>query len=140
MFEIKPETTLDIYLPWPPSINHYYGHRALGKRVMQYIGAKGKKYREEVRQSLTRAMLEHCKKHFTSDTRLKIDAMVLSPDKRRRDIDNLLKASIDALMHAGVFPDDSQIDDIHIVRYIEHIQKPGGLMVRISVIESKAKE
>ena len=32
------------------------------------------------------------------------------PDLRRRDLDNLLKPTLDALQHAGVYEDDSQVD------------------------------
>ena len=31
------------------------------------------------------------------------------PDKRRRDIDNVQKALLDALQHGGAYGDDSQI-------------------------------
>jgi len=32
------------------------------------------------------------------------------PDRRRRDLDNIQKPVLDALEHAGVYMDDSQID------------------------------
>jgi crossover junction endodeoxyribonuclease RusA len=32
------------------------------------------------------------------------------PDRRRRDLDNLQKPVLDALEHAGIYEDDSQID------------------------------
>jgi crossover junction endodeoxyribonuclease RusA len=32
------------------------------------------------------------------------------PDRRRRDLDNLQKPLLDALQHAGVYEDDSQVD------------------------------
>jgi crossover junction endodeoxyribonuclease RusA len=32
------------------------------------------------------------------------------PDRRRRDLDNIQKPVLDALQHAGVYEDDSQID------------------------------
>lgn len=36
------------------------------------------------------------------------------PDRRRRDLDNLLKATLDALARAGVYEDDSQIKRIEM--------------------------
>ena len=38
------------------------------------------------------------------------------PDLRRRDLDNMFKAPLDALGHAGVYADDSQIHDLRIYR------------------------
>jgi crossover junction endodeoxyribonuclease RusA len=32
------------------------------------------------------------------------------PDRRQRDLDNLQKPALDAMEHAGVYQDDSQID------------------------------
>ena len=41
------------------------------------------------------------------------------PDLRKRDLDNLLKQTLDALQHAGIYLDDSQIDYILIRRGIK---------------------
>lgn len=38
------------------------------------------------------------------------------PDRRQRDLDNLHKGVLDALAFACVFDDDSQVDDLRIVR------------------------
>ena len=38
------------------------------------------------------------------------------PDRRRRDLDNLLKSLLDALQHTGIIADDSNVIDLHIVR------------------------
>jgi crossover junction endodeoxyribonuclease RusA len=38
------------------------------------------------------------------------------PDRRKRDLDNLLKISIDSMMQTGLFEDDSQIDEIYVRR------------------------
>jgi Holliday junction resolvase RusA-like endonuclease len=45
------------------------------------------------------------------------------PDRRRRDIDNIQKATLDALEHAGVYQDDSLIDML-FTRRCEVV--PGG--------------
>jgi crossover junction endodeoxyribonuclease RusA len=41
---------------------------------------------------------------------------VFPPDKRKRDIDNLLKSLLDSLTHAKVWKDDNQISDLRIYR------------------------
>jgi crossover junction endodeoxyribonuclease RusA len=38
------------------------------------------------------------------------------PDRRRRDLDNTLKAVCDSLAHVGVYEDDSQIDVLTVRR------------------------
>ncbi|EGW70928.1 crossover junction endodeoxyribonuclease rusA, partial [Escherichia coli O91:H21 str. B2F1] len=48
--------------------------------------------------------------------RLAIKIIAEPPDKRRRDLDNILKAPLDALTHAGLLMDDEQFDEINIVR------------------------
>ena len=40
---------------------------------------------------------------------LEVDVIVFPPDRRRRDIDNVQKALLDALQHGGAYDDDSQI-------------------------------
>lgn len=48
--------------------------------------------------------------------RLSMHVSMWPPDRRRRDIDNPLKALLDACEHAGCYEDDGQIDELHIVR------------------------
>ena len=61
--------------------------------------------------------------------RLRVDIVACMPDKRRRDIDNLSKATLDAMAHARVYEDDSQIDDQRIHRGPQ--KKGGGLIVEV---------
>ena len=48
--------------------------------------------------------------------RLKVEVAAFPPDRRARDLDNLLKSILDSLQHSGVFESDSQIDDLRIWR------------------------
>jgi crossover junction endodeoxyribonuclease RusA len=57
------------------------------------------------------------------------------PDRRRRDLDNAMKALLDALGHGGVYEDDGQIDRLEIER---GTVVPGGkVVVRITSMEAK---
>ena len=65
--------------------------------------------------------------------RLKITIKAYMPDRRRRDIDNLTKALLDALAHARLYEDDEQIDDLRIVRM--GVEKPGRVEVELTELE-----
>jgi len=99
---------LEIVLPWPPSINHYFGYGE--NRV--YLKAKGKEYRKAVLNQIN-AQLDSMET-ITKPVKVRVEAWM--PDKRKRDLDNLCKALLDAITHAGVWEDDSQIDDLRIYR------------------------
>lgn len=109
-----------ITLPFPPSVNHYWMRS--GNRC--YIGSKGIAFRKEV---FVRCNEVGIKFHPTARLFMEID--VYPPDKRRRDVDNLCKATLDSLQHAGVYEDDNQIDRLLIDRK-ELIL--GQLIVRIT--------
>ena len=92
-------------LPFPPSVNHYW---VRNKNGGLRVSAEGKTYRERVMWKLNRAMRQPLQ------GMLAVDILVDMPDKRRRDLDNLLKALLDSLTAAGVWIDDSQIADLRI--------------------------
>ena len=108
-------------LPWSPTVNTYWRHA--GNRT--YISAKGKAYRERVI-----AIVEDQDLSGPLTGRLTCHIWAYPPDKRRRDLDNLLKALLDAMEHAGVYMDDSQIDDLRIERR-PMVAPDGKIMVHI---------
>jgi crossover junction endodeoxyribonuclease RusA len=67
--------------------------------------------------------------------RLSLFLSLYPPDKRKRDIGNYEKQTTDALMNAGLFDDDEQIDLITIVR--QEIVKGGKCIVVIAEIENE---
>lgn len=96
-----------ITLPWPPSVNRYW--RSVNGRVL--IAAAGRQYRMDVELV---AAIKNFKRHGDANVVVRINAWF--PDKRRRDIDNVLKAPLDALTAAQVWDDDSQIVHLSIRR------------------------
>lgn len=68
----------------------------------------------------------------TPEQRLRVDVLVYPPDRRKRDLDNLGKALLDALTKARVWADDSQIDVLTFSR--KTIHRGGVVVVRIEVI------
>ena len=118
---------IELSLPWPPSVNRIWrtpNKRPLAGRTM--LAADGRAYRKAV-QALVYDQLGIPPQ---LDTRLAVVIRLSPPDKRRRDIDNSAKAILDALMHAGVYRDDSQIDDLHMMRGPVQ-QNDGGVTVEI---------
>lgn len=92
-------------LPYPPSVNHYWLRNQNGS---MRVSAEGKTYRERVMWKLNRAVRQPLQ------GMLAVDILVDMPDKRRRDLDNILKACMDSLTAAGVWIDDSQVADLRI--------------------------
>lgn len=95
---------LEVDLPYPPSVNHYW--RRVGPRVL--ISRAGRVFRETVCSLLARRQMTP----LAGPLVVRID--VFPPDHRRRDIDNLPKALLDALQHGGAYHDDSQIVSLTI--------------------------
>lgn len=112
--------SVNIQLPWPPSVNHYWGTRGKAR----FIGAAGKAFRQQVLAAWYGARVQGF-----GNMRLSVTLMAFPPDKRKRDLDNILKAALDALGHARAFEDDSQIDRLLVMRCA--VEKPGYLLVTI---------
>ena len=93
-------------LPYPPSINHYYVHSARGVT----LGAKGQSYRRDA------VFLLHKFRGSCKDKKIAVTINVFPPDKRKRDIDNILKCLLDAMEYANVYENDNQIDMLTVIR------------------------
>lgn len=70
------------------------------------------------------------------DGRLRVNIQLYPPDRRVIDIDNRLKSLLDAMQNAGLYGNDSQIDELHVMR--AEIIKAGKAAV--SIIEFKSAE
>lgn len=108
-----------VVLPWPPSGNTLWRHS--GGRLL--ISKKYREYKEQIQH----LGVAHRIKPLTG--RLVISILAYPPDNRRRDLDNLIKATLDSLQGANFFLDDSQFDKITIER--NEIKKSGQLLVTI---------
>lgn len=105
-------TGVSLTLPWPPSVNHYWRHPTKGKLAGRHlISEKGRAYREAVAEAV---LLQARGIHM--DGRLALTIIAQPPDRRRRDLDNVLKGVFDALQHSGLIADDGNIDLLAIVR------------------------
>ena len=113
-------------LPWPPTVNTYWRHKVIGKLATVYVSQEGQAYRKAVNLYL----MEHGVKTYALEGDLRVEIEVFPPDRRKRDIDNLLKSLLDSLTHAQVWKDDNQIADLRIYR-----NKQIAGMVKVRVYE-----
>lgn len=111
---------LELTLPWPPSLNKYY--RAV--RGRNIISKTGREYRSEILSLLDGCeMVKGC---------VTVDITLMLPDRRKRDVDNTLKAMLDALGKAGAYEDDSKILSLTVRK--EHNETKKGV-VKVLIAE-----
>lgn len=106
-------------LPYPPSVNHYYRH--VGFRTL--ISREGRAYRKRVCSILRAAGVT------PMSGPLDVELDLHPPDKRRRDVDNVLKSLLDSLQHGRLYHDDSQI--VRLSAEKSFIVSAGKVAVRV---------
>lgn len=117
---------IKLILPYPPSVNHYWGSRAFRNKktkrlsVMKYLSKRAKQFREDtqgcvyeqigvaprLRSRLAVSVLEYYGPPAGSDRTHDV----------AQDIDNCLKPLFDALEWAKVYQNDSQIDELYVAK------------------------
>ncbi|MCW0370256.1 hypothetical protein NB710_001193 [Xanthomonas sacchari] len=127
-------------------MNRYW--RSVNGRVL--IAAAGRRYRTDVELAyrLQSATGGGC---GSMPVEVSIDAWL--PDQRRRDIDNILKAPLDALTHAGLWDDDYQVMGLAIrkvgmdrkrprleISITEAAQRPASINERAAALNAFADE
>ena len=111
---------ISVELPWPPSVNNYWRHTSRG----HYISPEGKKFKRAVQIMLSN--------YRPSESRISVLIEAYPPDRRGRDLDNIQKALLDS-MQGLLFRDDSQIDDLRIVR--REVVKHGRVVVHLEALK-----
>lgn len=107
-------------LPWPPSVNSYWQRSSRG----MFLGKPGRQFRKDAEVAIQKERLQPF-----GDARVSVVIELRAPDRRNRDIDNHAKGVLDALTHAGVIDDDSQVDCLKLIR--GPIEKQGAAYVTI---------
>jgi len=106
-----------LVLSIPPSVNGYYA-TVNGKRV---LSKTGRAYKQ---------IVSYLKVKQLSGS-IGIEVILKAKDNRRRDLDNILKCLLDSLGGAGLYDDDSQVDEITVIRG----EKDPAHIIEVSVWE-----
>ncbi len=125
--------SLMLVLPFPPSVNHYWCWVPARLGGGMRVGARGKAFRREV------IAIAHGQRARPFGGALAVTIDAFPPDRRRRDGDNLLKATLDALEAAHVFHDDAQVKRLTV--QMREPSPPGRIEVHIApLMESSPAE
>ena len=95
-----------IKLPYPPTVNNYYTI-ARGRKI---LSKKGRVYKAE-------AALKASMQSGPIKGPYSVFIRARCPDRRRRDLDNIVKIILDSLVESGIITDDGDIDDLRITRF-----------------------
>jgi crossover junction endodeoxyribonuclease RusA len=120
------KVTLD--MPYPPSTNA----RLVRGSVGLYLTTAGRDYRKACAQAVLIQQIPRWERQIKG--RLWVSINVYPPKiVRVRDLDNTLKASLDALTYSGVIEDDERIDMLLVTRGFP--EGPGRLHIQIGKME-----
>ena len=128
-----------IELPYPPSVNHYkkVGRPSVSKNGYWYTPmvntTETKVYYWQVFMKIKSKGLESF-----GDAKIYVEVDVYPPDKRKRDLDGILKVLLDSMQKGGLYDDDHQICRLLVTRMsiIEH----GKVVVRIKELPMQSPE
>lgn len=118
---------ITIELPYPPTVNHYWGR----KGHQQFLTKKGRMFREAVAGCLIQRGVRYLR------GRLQVGIDLHPPDRRKRDVDNVLKPTLDALEKGKAFADDFQIWRLAIER--KSVVAEGKAIVRIEPYDEQGR-
>ncbi len=137
---------IQFMIPYPPSVNHYYKRNKFGGIR---VGDDGKEFRDDVAvwyyQSATSRHINSSKVLYP-DGKLNVTITAYFPDNRKRDIDNILKATLDAITHIrdykiceSPWSDDSQIYKLTVVKVLrkDHNYNDGCVDIMIKAIDEE---
>lgn len=99
-----------LVLGWPPSVNHYWKRTKSGGMA---VSPKGNTF---IRCVNSQWIVYKCENRIYINTlyydMLHITIKAIPPDGRKRDLDNIMKATFDAIVKAKIIEDDSNIKRI----------------------------
>jgi crossover junction endodeoxyribonuclease RusA len=127
------KTYIEADLPYPVSVNRMY--RAYKGRVIK--SSTYRAWENSVKSVAIAALASDFDGVYSGlgSSRVRLSIWVYPPDRRKRDIGNLLKGIEDALEAAGWIKNDEQEDEIHIYR-CERSKHDPRVSVKMEVIST----
>ena len=122
---------ITLALMWPPSVNHEWV-KAKGRII---LAPKGRTYRAYVAGKILAMRSNGSLPQATLDGDLSVAMELYPPDRRRRDVDNYSKAVFDALTHAHLWRDDSQVKRQTVT--VREPKADGQVVLTISELEDE---
>jgi len=108
---IEDGSLVQIYMDWPPTVNNYYTVTQGPGKGRKILSKRGKAWKAE---QLIQLRIQGVPQY--TDGTFAVSITACPPDRRRRDLDNILKPALDVLVDYRVIPDDGDIDELHIRR------------------------
>ncbi len=113
-----------INLPYPPTVNHYYTV-VRGRKI---LSARGRSYKAECGWLMAGQKVARLKYEY-----FRVRIYVWVPDRRKRDLDNILKPMLDALTEYGAITDDSAVVSL----WTDRIGRTAGGRIEINITKGK---
>lgn len=102
---------IELRLPWPPSVNTLHRRVVIHGRPRTLLSERGRAFLAEAS-----AVVRMGRAGRTIAGRAWLTVTLHAPDRRRWDIDNRVKAVLDAMTHGGLWADDDQVDVLTVMR------------------------
>lgn len=120
---------IKLVLPLPPSVNEYLGYRVVyvnGRAISQPFETKiAKEYKTYVKNVVHRELKKQSWECLDKEHYIDVN-LVYYLNKKRKDSHNLEKVLFDALMGAGLYPDDDillpKTKNIYIDKYNPRVE------------------
>jgi crossover junction endodeoxyribonuclease RusA len=103
-------TSITVSLPYPPSVNNLFvNNRKTGGR---YPSDRYKTWRRAAQNMVTEQRVQWPAQSISGP--VEVTMTFGRPDRRKRDLDNLMKAPLDTLVSMQIIEDDSKIQALTI--------------------------
>lgn len=121
-------------LPWPPTANHIWENVNIGGKTRTYRSKEYKTFLDGAWAAYHIAKAKgECPSKAIEGDEIHVRLVLFPPNNRRYDVDNRIKAVLDALTHVGLWHDDSQIRSVNAWKWYRAEKEHPRVEVEIRV-------